>query len=490
MVGLVRKRSGESESASNGAVAAKKAKSSRNASFASRRSTHLPEINEIPSHPKQEVLDVFVWGTGSMCELGLGPDAKTKEVKRPRLNPLLKNIVDVAVGGMHTLALDNENQLWSWGNNDSGVLGRDTSKPGMEQLRNADEDSDDEDGDLNELESTPAPVEGLPKDLTIVQLAATDNLSLVLMSNGEVYAWGTFRCNEGILGFMGQIEIQRTPLKIPNFGGIVQLASGKDHVMGLDTKGIVYAWGNGQQFQLGRRIMERTRLQSLEPREFGLRNIKFIGSGEFHSFAITKDNKVLSWGLNQYGQCGVEVDIEDGAVVSKPTEIKELSDKKVVYITGGEHHSLALTDDGEVYGFGRYDMKEIGIPTKLLPSEGTFKDAHGNVRSVPIPTKLTTLPPIGRVTCGSHHSLAVSKDGLVFAWGFADTYAVGLGNLDEDVEKPTRIDNTATRNHSIKIVGAGGQFSVSAGVKLDDDSVEKRTDAIEDFEEKIDELLN
>lgn len=32
-------------------------------------------------------LDVFVWGTGSMCELGLGPLAKNKEVKRPRLNP-------------------------------------------------------------------------------------------------------------------------------------------------------------------------------------------------------------------------------------------------------------------------------------------------------------------------------------------------------------------------------------------------------------------
>lgn len=488
MVALVRKRNAN-EMPDTLATPAKKSRSSRRVSLASRRSTYLPDINEIPSKPKQEILDVFVWGTGSMCELGLGPDAKTKEVKRPRLNPLLKDIVDIAVGGMHTLALDNKNQLWSWGNNDSGVLGRDTNKEGAEQLRDMDDESDDEDGDLNVVESTPALVENLPQDLTIVQLAATDNLSLVLMSNGDVYAWGTFRCNEGTLGFMNDILLQRTPLRIPAFVNIVQLASGKDHVLGLDTKGVVYAWGNGQQFQLGRRIMERTRLQSLEPREFGLRNVKFIGSGEFHSFAITKDNKVLSWGLNQYGQCGVAINIEDGAVVAKPTEIKELSDKKIKYITGGEHHTLALTDEGEVYSFGRYDMKEIGIPKKLLPKDGTFADDHGNVRAVPIPTKLTLLPKISKITAGSHHSLAVTEDGIVFSWGFADTYAVGLGNLDEDVETPTRIDNTATRNHDIKVIGAGGQFSVSGGVKLTDDQVEDRTDKIEDFEEKRDELL-
>ncbi|KAH3679263.1 hypothetical protein WICPIJ_008647, partial [Wickerhamomyces pijperi] len=69
-------------------------------------------------------------------------------------------------------------------------------------------------------------------------------------------------------------------------------------------------------------------------------------------FAITVDGKVLSWGLNQYGQCGIKVDIEDGAVVSKPTEIEDLTGKDIIYITGGEHHSLALSSSGEVFTFG------------------------------------------------------------------------------------------------------------------------------------------
>lgn len=495
MARLVRKRKSQSLVSEGNVIPSpsKKAKVSTpfTHSFESIRASRYKTINEKPivnSIP----LDLFVWGSGSMCELGLGPDAKTKEVKRPRLNPFLKKdeigIVDFAVGGMHVIALDKSNNLWSWGTNDSGVLGRDTSKC-KENLKDMDlnkeiDESDDEDGDLNEAESTPGKVEGLPINDKIIKLAASDNLSVVLLESGQVWAWGTFRNNEGILGFSKNIKIQRIPTRIIELENIIQIVAGKDHILALDSKGLVYAWGNGQQFQLGRKILERSIMSSLEPRSFGLKNIKFIGSGEFHSFAITTDGKVLSWGLNQYGQCGIDMNIEDGAVVNKPTEIKTLKDKNIIFITGGEHHSVAISENGDIYTFGRYDMKEIGIEKDKLPIDDCIVDAHNNVRSLPVPTKLTTLPPIKSVSCGSHHTLAITKSGVVYSWGFADTYALGLGNLDDDVAKPTRIDNTATRDHQIEIVGAGGQFSVSAGFKLDDEKVEERLDLIEKFEEE------
>lgn len=476
MVPLNRKRASSPETAST-------LKRARHTGRSLNSFRHLPKINEI-TKAKKEKLDVFVWGTGSMCELGLGPEAKTKEVKRPRLNPFLKDlgIVDFAAGGMHTLALDHKNQLWSWGSNDLFVLGRDTSGA-SEVLKDMDNnDDDDDDGDLNELESTPGKVEGLPKDLKIVQIVATDNLSAVLFDNGEVYAWGTFRCNEGILGFKHDIKIQKTPIKVNEFKDITQLASGKDHVLGLDSKGVVYAWGNGQQFQLGRRILERNRLRTLEPREFGLAGITYIASGEFHCFAITQEGKVLTWGLNQFGQCGVSSDLEDGSIVTTPTEVTELSDKNIKSIAAGEHHTLALSEDGSVYSFGRYDMFEIGISKADLPEE-TFMDAHGKPRSVPVPTKIPKIPKIRSVAVGSHHSLAISELGVVYSWGFGETYAVGLGPAGEDVETPTRIKNTATQDHDIKLISAGGQFSISGGVKLSDSAAEEREDKLEDEED-------
>jgi regulator of chromosome condensation len=477
MVALNRKRAA-SEEVSKGLKKARHTGRSLN-SF-----KHLPKINQIPK-PKDEKLDVFVWGTGSMCELGLGPESKTKEVKRPRLNPFLKDIgiVDFSAGGMHTLALDHQNQIWSWGSNDLYVLGRDTSgaKENLKEMDNNDSD-DDDDGDLNELESTPGKVEGLPKDIKIVQVSATDNLSAALLENGDVYAWGTFRCNEGILGFKRDVELQKTPVKVEEFKDIVQLAGGKDHILGLDTKGVVYAWGNGQQFQLGRKIMERSRLRTLEPREFGLAGITYIASGEFHCFAITQEGKVLTWGLNQFGQCGISSDLEDGSIVPTPTEVESLSDKNIKSIAAGEHHTLALSEDGSVYAFGRYDMFEIGIAKDDLP-EDTFKDAHGKPRSVPIPTKIGKIPKIKSVAVGSHHSLAISELGVVYSWGFGETYAVGLGPAGEDVETPTRVKNTATQDYDIKLVSAGGQFSISGGVKLSDEEAEKREDALEDEED-------
>lgn len=470
-------------------------KSRSTASLVLHSYSRLPNLNERPA-TKTTPLNIFVWGTGSMCELGLGPDAKTKEVKRPRLNPYLtkertgaEGIVDFAVGGMHVLALDSNNKLWSWGTNDSKVLGRDTSKV-KENLKSMDNDSDDEDGDLNEAESTPALVENLPKiEASVVQIAATDNLSALLYSNGDVYAWGTFRCNEGMLGFSKTSRTQETPYKLAGLKNIVQLAAGKDHMLALDSKGIVYAWGNGQQFQLGRRVLERHRLTALEPHQFGLYDIKYIASGDFHCFAIDKDDNVYTWGLNQFGQCGItdeNGELEDGSLITKPTIIPKLNGLRIVEIAGGEHHTLALSSEGQVYSWGRYDMKEIGIAADNLPPS-TFKDQHGKPRSVPEPTLIKFAKEgdlkMKTIGAGSHHSFAVTTDGMVYAWGFGDTYAPGLGPIDGDVEIPTRIVNTATKDMDIQLIGAGGQFSVSGGVKIeDDDAAENRLEKYEDLD--------
>lgn len=436
-------------------------------------------LNSHPQ-PKSTPLDVFVWGTGSMCELGLGPAAKTKEVKRPRLNPFLPRdsvgVVDIAVGGMHTLVLDKSNKVWSWGANDAFVLGRETSL--KEKLKDMGAESDDDDdGDLNEAEATPGLVENLPTDVEnhkIVQLAATDNLSAVLYENGDVYAWGTFRCSEGLLGFSETTKFQKTPQKM-DLKDIVQLAAGKDHILALDASGAVYGWGDGQQYQLGRKIMERTRLQSLKPLPVALKNIKYIAAGDYHSFAIDAQGNVFAWGLNQYGQCGTKAELVDGDVVTRPTKVTRLGNK-VVAIAGGEHHSLAVDEEGKLYAFGRVDMCELGIKKENLP-DYSFKDEHGRVRAVPFPTVVEGIPKMRSVAAGSHHSLAITQDGVVFSWGYGDTYAVGQGPDGDDIEVPTRIKNTATQEHDILVVGCGGQFSVSGGVKSED--WEKREDNYE-----------
>ena len=252
---------------------------------------------------------------------------------------------------------------------------------------------------------------------------------------------------------------------------MTDIVCGTDHVLALTAQGKVYSWGNGQQLQLGRRVVERTRLNNLHPREFGLKKIKAIGAGSYHSFAISQDGAVYAWGLNQFGQCGIDRQGcvgEDGAVIASPSVVEALNDQEVIAITGGEHHSVALTKQGELLSFGRMDCNQLGFPESALPSTTVF-DSRGKARFTPYPTKIPNIPSMTAVFCGSHHNIAIAEDGAPWSWGFGEVWQVGQGphtaeNPSGDIAVPTKIINTATQGVKMVTGGAGGQFSVLCGI--------------------------
>ena len=146
-------------------------------------------------------LNVYVCGEGSAGELGLGTAKNAVDVKRPRLNPLLPadtvGIVQVAVGGMHCIALTHDNKIFTWGVNDQGALGRSTAwEGGYEDIDGNKSDSDsNDDSALNPYESTPTaiPSQSFPEGTIFVEVAAGDSSSFALTDDGHVYGWGTFR---------------------------------------------------------------------------------------------------------------------------------------------------------------------------------------------------------------------------------------------------------------------------------------------------------
>lgn len=154
-----------------------------------------PELNSAILRPNVPA-NVYVFGKGDMAELGLGPQATARVVKRPRINHFLLpekvGVVQVACGGMHSLALTKDSKVYSWGVNDQGALGRNTTWEAP--VKNADaSDSEEEEVDINPKESTPGIVEGFPENVNIVQVAAGDSISVAVTDEGYVYAWGTFR---------------------------------------------------------------------------------------------------------------------------------------------------------------------------------------------------------------------------------------------------------------------------------------------------------
>ncbi|KAK4700239.1 regulator of chromosome condensation, partial [Phenoliferia sp. Uapishka_3] len=389
---------------------------------------------EIPTLPKptEGPRRAFVFGNGDFGQHGLGVDEKVLcEIKRPRPQAWFEGkieekaegweggIAGLECGGMHTLALDGLGRVWSWGINDNAALGRNTAEiPETETSPKVESE---------ELETSPMLVEGLQEEgFKAVRIAAGDSVSLAISDLGEVRCWGSFRASEGILGFDGKAGSSQTQLKpvaLPNLDAhtIVQIATGDDHFIALTSKGQVFACGNGEQNQLGRKIIQRLSIylyhlylllpsflsffpsflmrvlnrynyystpghktHGLTPERLSLRNIVTVGSGSYHSFAVNQSGQVYAWGLNSFHQTGV--DVEDGGwadTISSPTLVAALDPSqhggaRVVEITGGVHHSVFLFSNGEVWACGRCDGHEVGLGSNhpaMLESEERKQEA-------------------------------------------------------------------------------------------------------------------
>lgn len=187
-----------------------------------------------------------------------------------------------------------------------------------------------------------------------------------------IFCYVSLQSSEGLLGFNGvpgASKTQFSPIPLPSISNhrFSAVACGADHVLALTTDGFVYVWGNGDQNQLGRRIIERRKINGLAPERLALRNIVAIGAGAYHSFAVNKDGKVYAWGLNSLRQTGVSEDRggEDD-IIQVPTLVDGLDPSehggaKVIQIEGGEHHTIFLFDNGEVWGCGRCDGFQLGL---------------------------------------------------------------------------------------------------------------------------------
>ncbi|XP_077393631.1 RCC1 and BTB domain-containing protein 1 isoform X2 [Festucalex cinctus] len=128
--------------------------------------------------------------------------------------------------------------------------------------------------------------------------------------------------------------------------------------------------------------------------------------------ALSELGEVVTWGYNNCGQLGTG----NMALQSYPRLIPYyLEKKKVVSIVCGQNWSIALVDNGEVYGWGNNTNGQLGI---------------GNTSNQLSPCRILELPAIyvQQIVCGYAHTLALTDEGVLYAWG-SNTYGqLGTGN--------------------------------------------------------------
>jgi regulator of chromosome condensation len=208
--------------------------------------------------------------------------------------------------------------------------------------------------------------------------------------------------------------------------------------------GKIYTWGVGEQGQLGRKIMPRHVVDSsLTPRTINFRPYKLSSrfsaafAGGYHTFLVHETGSVYSFGLNNYGQLGVGGTEE----AVQPEPVLGLDGKiKVSDIRGGEHHSLALDTNGNVWVWGRGDSGQLGL---------------GNVENTEEPAKLSDLSHINHIAAGGAFCLAVNQQGSVYGWGYGEMGQ--LANGSEDESSPSQFP---LKERKVLDASAGGQHTL------------------------------
>jgi regulator of chromosome condensation len=246
----------------------------------------------------------------------------------------------------------------------------------------------------------------------------------------------------------------------------MQISVGADYALALDKKGDIYGWGNGQQDQLGRRLIDRRRADALLPNRVPLPHTKKIASVfacSNHAFAIDVDGNTWAWGLNNFAQTGIDNGAgEDGGSVTAPTKVPALNGLNMKMLAGGTHHSIACSNTGKTFVWGRLDGSQMGIDMSKLPldnEELVRKDDRDLPRILLKPTPLSI--SCSYVAAASEHNIAITKDGKAYSWGFNGNYQCGQGDEDE-IKVATLIDNTAVRGKHLVWAGTGGQYSMFA----------------------------
>ncbi len=206
-------------------------------------------------------------------------------------------------------------------------------------------------------------------------------------------------------------------------------AAGWRHSVVVEDDGTVRTWGDGRYGQLGAGDFERSELpvEVVGPDGQGqLTGIVAVGAGQHHNLALDEDGNVWAWGNNTFGQLGNGSWGMD-AHSAVPTRVVGPDGEAllggVIAVAAGWDHSVALLEDGTVWAWGSRCQGQLG---DTVYDSNSWSTSPIQVRG---PDGEAMLENIVAIDCGAFHTAALREDGVLLAWGSDHEGQLGRGQL-------------------------------------------------------------
>lgn len=337
-----------------------------------------------------------VWGWGEP-----GYSGHTERHKVPTKVDSLHDLTITAVsaGDRASYAIDADGRVWAWGDNDTRQLGSIDDPP---------------------VSAEPLEVD-VPSDIRIVKVVAGVGHAIALTDDGSLWAWGNDIYGQlGQGGALSSPPYSRTPTIVTDTLGlqVVDVDAGRFHTLFLTKDGQVHAAGINDREQLGgysgdhrptfssiaeadnavaiaaagnssfvqKSLLEDGRLYAWGSGEAGIlgnggystsatpipvaldETIDHIIAGD-QSVYVWSESTILVWGSNLDGQLG---NGRSDVAIEETTPYRLTDWHLPIFTVSANVHALALTTDGDLYGWGFNMFGQVGDGSETNRSTPVF----------------------------------------------------------------------------------------------------------------------
>ncbi len=249
----------------------------------------------------------------------------------------------------------------------------------------------------------------------------TGNDLVLQWAHRSVFGWGG-----NSFGQLGNSDLTNrlTPVPVSSLGAlqgktILSIANGALHTLALCSDGTVVSWGYNNFGQLGNPSAPGgpTPVAVSTAGALAGKTVVAIAAGSQFSLALCSDGAVVSWGFNGNGQLGTGNTTASNVPVAVTTATGALAGKSVVAIAAGPANSMALASDGTIASWGNNNGQY-----------GSGSYSQSSIPVAPITTGILAGKTVTAIAAGYTHMLALCSDGSIVASGINNDGQLGTGD--------------------------------------------------------------